>query len=243
MSNHYAKAPINEATIDFRVSPPDEITFESLVPFKKNLTKSFPIQEDFTINTAHLVLDKDSASSEFKSQHKGFRLLSEDKRQVLVVTTAGFTFSHMHPYDEWETFRKEARVLWNSYKKACKPSQINRIGIRYINRLDLPLSRLNAYLLLHPTVPPIPNRAALGFFMQLQIPQPDIDGILIINEAKVDAPNPDTLSILLDIDIFREYSWDINHDDEAWDFLEKLRERKNEVFEASITQKTRELIS
>jgi|SRR5581483_5314229 len=242
MSKHYSKAPIIEAIIDFRVSLSEEATIDSLVSLKKSLVNAFPVQEELTINTTEVLLN-DNPTSKITSQDKGFRFSSEDKQQVLILTTGGFTFSYLHPYDRWETFRDSARSFWNRYKSVCHPSRINRVGVRYINRLDLPFSKLNAYLLLHPTVPPIPNRASLGFFMQLRVPQPDIEGMLIINEANIDTPNPETLSILLDIDVFREATWDASNDDTVWAFLEKLRERKNEVFEASITQKTRELIS
>lgn len=39
-----------------------------------------------------------------------------------------------------------------------------------------------------------------------------------------------------------EEPWQADNDKALWDFLEKLHERKNEVFEASITNKTRRLI-
>jgi len=49
---------------------------------------------------------------------------------------------------------------------------------------------------------------------------------------------------LLDLDLFQERfdePWGVEEDAEVWDFLERLRDRKNEVFEASITEKTRRL--
>ncbi len=77
--------------------------------------------------------------------------------------------------------------------------------------------------------------------MQLQIPQQDLNCMLIINEALAPQTNPEIITIILDLDLFRQQVWD-SSDEDIWLFLEKLRHRKNEVFEASITDRTRELI-
>ncbi len=65
--------------------------------------------------------------------------------------------------------------------------------------------------------------------------------MLIINEALAPQTNPEIITIILDLDLFRQQVWD-SSDEDIWLFLEKLRHRKNEVFEASITDRTRELI-
>jgi uncharacterized protein (TIGR04255 family) len=53
------------------------------------------------------------------------------------------------------------------------------------------------------------------------------------------------VSVRLDFDLFRELydrTWQIGEDVKAWQLLERLRERKNAVFNASITEKAKELI-
>ena len=53
---------------------------------------------------------------------------------------------------------------------------------------------------------------------------------------------PELVSVILDFDLFREQIWQ-SDDEEIWRFLEELRHRKNQVFNASITEKTKELIA
>ena len=65
--------------------------------------------------------------------------------------------------------------------------------------------------------------------------------MLIINEAIALPTNPEIVTVILDLDLFRHQIWESN-DEDIWRFLEKLRNRKNEVFEASIIDRTRELI-
>ncbi|HAG97354.1 MAG TPA: TIGR04255 family protein, partial [Ktedonobacter sp.] len=52
---------------------------------------------------------------------------------------------------------------------------------------------------------------------------------------------PEVVTVIFDLDLFRQKIWN-SDDEDIWSFLEELRYRKNEVFEASITDKTRELI-
>lgn len=80
-----------------------------------------------------------------------------------------------------------------------------------------------------------------GFFMRVAIPQDDLKGVLLINQTIVPPPKPEVTSVVLDIDLFRET--DVSTDEQSvWEFFEKLRERKNEVFEACITDNARRLI-
>ena len=81
-----------------------------------------------------------------------------------------------------------------------------------------------------------------GLFMQIQIPQPDIEGMLVLTEAMVPPPQVGIVSIVLDIEVSKQNNLP-QTDMEIWSYFEKLRERKNQVFEASITNAARELIS
>jgi uncharacterized protein (TIGR04255 family) len=123
--------------------------------------------------------------------------------------------------------------------------------VRYINRIDIPTAdaltvRLEDYLRTYPEIPADwPYEDFLHFFIQLQIPQEDLRCMLIVNQATAQPPNLKTTSILLDFDLFREEyeePWQADNDAAIWEFLEQLHGRKNEYFERSITEKTRELI-
>jgi uncharacterized protein (TIGR04255 family) len=68
---------------------------------------------------------------------------------------------------------------------------------------------------------------------------------LIINEAPEVSTEEGTLSVRLDLYLFREQyeePWPVDDDTMVWEFLERLHDRKNEIFEASITNRTRRLI-
>ena len=106
----------------------------------------------------------------------------------------------------------------------------------------MPFGDLNEYLRTYPEVSLDLPQGLSGLFMQLTIPQADIKSMLQLTEALIEPSRPEVASIVLDVDLFR--TEDIPPDEQAvWDFFEVLRDRKNDVFEACITEKTRELIA
>ena len=74
--------------------------------------------------------------------------------------------------------------------------------------------------------------------MQVQIPQSDIGTTLSLTQAMVQSVNPNTVAIV-DIDLFNEAPVDIGR---VWEIISEMRDRKNDVFEACITDRLRELI-
>ena len=72
------------------------------------------------------------------------------------------------------------------------------------------------------------------------MPQPDINSLLIINQAIGPTAKENILTVHLDLDVFSEQGWKQDHE-AAWCFLEQLHNRSNQSFESFITDKTREL--
>lgn len=248
---HYANAPITEAVIDLTVTPGQDFSIEDLEALGDTLANEYPTRTPMYLYLGQMSIEEigDPMQAETSHQHGGYSFTSKNKKQELQARLDGFTFSIYAPYERWETFRKEARRLWELYRSAIKVKNVTRVALRYINRIDIPGSsvELENYVRTLPQVPnDMPNDGdQRSFFMQLQLWQDDIDCMLIINEAPVAPPNGKTTSIQLDFDLYREQfeePWQANDDVAIWGFLEQLHDRKNEAFEASITDTTRGLI-
>ena len=152
--------------------------------------------------------------------------------------------SRLAPYESWEAFRNEARRLWEVYRQTVKPVRIERVALRYVNRLDLPGPRaeLKDYLQTSPEIAAGLPQGLDGFFMQLQIPVEDLNSRLFLNLTTCEPPKPGIVAVVLDIDLFRTEN--LPQEEEAlWQLLESMRARKNEFFEACINDRTRELFA
>lgn len=193
---------------------------------------------------AMLETSRDGAgATSFRHSIIGFKMRRLDGRSILQSRINGFTDSRLRPYDQWESFRDEAKLAWASYRAATLPAVISRLAVRYINRIHLPnsLIELDDFFATTPSIAPeLPQRFG-GFFMQLQIPFDEVSGTAMINQTIVPPNTEDTVSVVLDIDLFRDH--DVPQtEDSIWECLEQLHRAENRVFEASITEATRRLI-
>lgn len=240
---HYNRAPITEALIDIRVEAP-QLRFEDLQALRPHLAE-YPKEESRNIGAVTIQLGPGVASA---TEQKPWSLVFRNKtdNQVAQFAVNGFTFSRLEPYQDWEHLRNEARRLWDIYRQFAKPQRIVRIAVRYINVLKFPGERVEPeqFLKIYPEVPKglPPELQDYGpFSMRLPFYQYDLRAILVINEGNAIVQQPGFVSIALDLDLFVENP-QVNNEQQLWEFFEKLRERKNRYFEASITDKTRELI-
>ncbi len=240
---HYSRPPITEAVIDLRVELPDEVTLDTLKRLHLNVEADYPNRQEFLIIQGQMTAGASVGATASQTQ-VGYGFSSRDQKMFFQARLDGFSFSRLAPYDCWEAFRDEAQRLWSIYRSATQPKAITRQAVRYINRLDIPLpiGDLKDYLRTVPEVSPDLSQGLSGYFMQLQIPQEDINGMLVLNEAIAPPLQPDVVSVILDIDLFRERNIS---DDEAgiWEFMEQLHARTDRIFEACITERTRELIN
>lgn len=241
----YSRAPITEAIIDLRVEKAEGLTLAQLERCHEGEEKAYPSKGNVNLATAQLSLggQVESFSHSAGTSQIGYLFKSADGKQIFQVHFEGFTVNWLAPYPGWEALRDEARRLWNAYRERTQPRKVTRIAVRFINRFDFPgpAIEMKDYLLTSPEVSPRLPQQLAGFLMQLSIPQPEIKAMLLVSETAVPAPAPDISSIVLDIDLYR--TDDLPVDESAiWNLFEDLRRRKNEIFEACITDKTRELI-
>jgi uncharacterized protein (TIGR04255 family) len=243
---HYSRAPITEAILDLKVMLPENFPLEKLLEIHTRIHDRFPESEPIHVSSLAIHAGTE-LQVDASQQHSGFLFRSQDGLRIFQATLQGFTFNRLAPYNSWEEFSDDSRNLWEIYKEICKPTFVTRAAIRYINRIDIPTTgqqiKLQEYLKTAPDIAPGLSQTNLtSFFMQLQIPQEDLNCTLVINETLTLPPSPGFISIIFDIDLFRQQVWQID-DEDIWHFLAQLRERKNQVFRESITEKTEELIS
>ncbi len=244
-TKHYKSAPITEAVIEIRVQPAARVDTAAQQQLVETLKTDFPKQAPMQFLEMGIAQRPGQALQQRFSQSViGVRLSKADDSRVLQIRGDGFAYSHMAPYTNWLTFRGEAKPLWERYRELCRNAKLTRCALRYINRIDIPELRVEPkdYFRLYPKIPDVlPQQDVLGMNFSLQMPQQDLLCMAKIGQVVGEPVKPGHISFILDVDIYRLQieDWD---DEAAWTFLDKLRIRKNEIFEACITDRTRELI-
>jgi uncharacterized protein (TIGR04255 family) len=241
---HYSKAPITEAIVDIRTEQPSALRFDDLQAVAKRLNEYTLAETRNLTQAVFQVGSPPQASAQERPWALVFR--NGNNTQVLQVRLDGFTFSRLKPYEDFEHLTGEARKLWDIYREVASPKKITRVALRYINQFDFAGESIEPEDYLN-TFPRVPEKLPAGFrdfgpfWMNLIMPQTDLNGTLVINEGNTPPRSPRTIPIVLDLDLFVENP-PVASEQELWAFFEKLRERKNLYFEASITEKTRGLI-
>jgi uncharacterized protein (TIGR04255 family) len=243
----YEKAPIVEAVIDIKVVyPKGKTTYsrpECAAAFKSIFPRSQPI---FEVSMGFSSGQDGAVTASQKRGDAGWRLSNDSENRILQIQQQGFTYSHLHPYTRWEVFKAEAQPLWDTFVKTCEPQRITRVAMRYINLLKFPGTEveLKDYLNLYPEAP-----SSIGPFdgmaMQLRSRLPEIDqgGRFVITLTPAQAqPEKDVSAFVLDLDVFCEREFEIN-DPKLWSVLQSLRDGKNRLFEAVLTDRMKERIS
>lgn len=247
----FPNAPIMEALLDVRLKEPTSL--ESLAIARARLTmypkhkemKMFQVGVQFQDTAGDM-----NVSSSSTAGQAGYMLTSQDGKDVVQVRRDGFSISRLAPYDKWERFRSRAHQAWGVYKGATNADKVSRLGLRYINRIDLPypFDNFSEYV---ATVPEVAKGVPQGleeFFMRLVIPYDEKNCRVIITEAldmamatwDQETGEPKSLSLMLDIDVFRMCDPGVTGDD-IWPAFNELRDVKNDVFFKSTTDKAKEM--
>lgn len=136
---HLTRAPIVEAALEIRARAESPWEEQAILNHLKSELLEYPnVLSQREVR--HELKMGPGRSTESKLQNlgmKGFRFESSDKRQIAQFNRDGFVFSRLPPYEGWEEFSAESFRLWKMYSSLAKPSQIQRLGLRFINRIPL----------------------------------------------------------------------------------------------------------
>jgi uncharacterized protein (TIGR04255 family) len=229
---HLAEAPIAEAVIHWQARAQGTWDHDELARYLAELLPDYPEQKEQHQVLFEVDANLDQDAELTATRHggwRGFRHLTPNKLNIAQFNRDGFVFSRLRPYQNWEYFEREARRLWQIFLDRAAPSEVSRLGVRFINRIPLAADRdLEDYLVDPPNRPlalPID-----GFLYQstLNVPNQHL-GVNIVKTVQRSDGITSEAGLILDIDVFtrRPLPCDEGTMD---DVLPKMRWLKNAVF-------------
>jgi uncharacterized protein (TIGR04255 family) len=244
MSSSYKRPPITEAVVELRLADPLEI--DQVDKIKDRLTDDYPVPPQILQNISFTAGagEQNLTTVEFN----GYRLSSADATNVAIIGRQQISASRLAPYTSWEEFTERARRNWSIWRKVAGWHEVTRIGVRYINRIDVPNPDekpvpIDDYLVFRPVFPEFEGwQGVETFAINGSTSIANSPFKLILNAGSTPSPLVRTISFLLDIDISQEGNLPRN-DDGLWALIDQIRVHKNRVFEASVTDLSRELFS
>lgn len=243
-SEHLAHAPVVEALLDIQVTLPKGVESDDLASVQQRLGDRYPQKQIRKAWQSELTFRPDGAPQAKTSESpSAFLFSSSDGKEILQARADGFGFSRLQPYTDWQSFSALAKEGWREYNKLLKPEAINRIALRYINRIlfPLPFTDLAEYVITGPRVAPDLALNLKSFFFRAVTQDEKAKATVVITET-IEETTTSSLHIpfILDIDVFRVGSFP-KEPDKLWALFSPLRQLKNRVFFESITPAAKEL--
>lgn len=240
----YPRPPITEAIVDLRFNA--GVDKELLGRFATELRRNYPTTEHIykIVSSFQLTREDSEPRVDLKKTFQGQKLVSRDGTDVVLVYLNSLATVRLAPYEGWETLTAKVRANYEELKKVAGYRGFSRVATRYINRIDVPTDGrdnidTSEYLIAEPRIPlSIPT--INSFQVSFNGPVPSIGAKVIVNAAIVQSPLIDHVSLLLDIDLYKDSGLP-QKDQEIWEVLETLRTEKNALFEHFVTDKAREL--
>lgn len=237
---HLRKPPITEAVIEIRGTLGVEWEEELVISRLQVLQTDYPARQSIQGFQGHWQMTQ---GSEPKMETKelglrGVRLQSVDGLNVAMFTADLFSMSRLNSYQTWETLVSETLRLWKLYRDIVQQNRINRLGVRFINRVPLEGKRveIQSYFRGFQGAVPGHDPDRLGFLYQDLISTPaDNLRANIIKTVQPGSPADPRPALILDIDVFDDGGF---ASDEALlkTKLDKIHYWKNWIFFNTVTK-------
>ncbi len=184
-------------------------------------------------------------------QQLGLRLVPEaslrfwretDDLGYFSVAPYRFAVSHSRPYPSWESFSQIIHRGVQAYQEVLDPSRINRIGLRYINVIDLGQisAQIDEFFDFYPFVGDDIPQDVSRFHCLIQTGFEENRDSLILQIANTAGSEGQSVEVILDLDYFLAQSENFELD-EVPDWLERAHTNLQSVFEGCLKDSARSL--
>ncbi len=241
MGRRYKNPPIIEALCEFRFKPgiPWDLAIPGLVYEK--VREDFPKRRQARALETNISAGAEGIEQQVRTTDR-MQFLREDERALVQVGPDLLTVNHLRPYPTWQEFLPLIRKGLEAYCEAAGPEGIRRIGLRYINHIEIPEQRieLKDYFEFRPFVGPHLPQDFGPFILGIQVPYEDSRDTLRLQLANASVETPDTAAVMLDLDYFLARPGEVSLDS-VFEWVEMAHSRVEEAFEACITDRLRQM--
>lgn len=239
MSVHptYPNNTIQEALCELRLRPAKEPAWNTKTPgeiFKALDPANFPGMEPITEMGVELKIDQGQPKPQFIQGPPKFRFSNADDSRLVQASPILYAFSCIRSYEHWDSFREEILSNWTIVRPIIQPEAIERIGIRYINRIPQGEegAGISKWLQESRYIPKGVSEAPLGVKYRAECNLSEADLIIV---SIITDPGDGTPHIIFDIDRVVRLSRTLSAD-ELKDTMNALHEEIWDVFSGAKTE-------
>jgi uncharacterized protein (TIGR04255 family) len=206
----------------------------------EKLKESFPQKEQRMIQEMELMQGTEGLQQQIRTSER-LLFFTEDRKMLTQVGSRLLTVNALRPYPHWEGFKHRIGMAWESLRVAAEVQGLERIGLRYINHVELPGQsvELAEYFEFYPFVGQRLPQQMVSFLAGAEFSYADGRDRCRVQLSPIQGSGGKSL-FMLDIDYFLAQPRAVKPG-EALPWVEEAHSRVEEVFEGSITDKLREM--
>ena len=241
---HYERPPVVEALCELYFA---ESRWDATVPglFYERVRGEYPQKSELALGGVELQIAPGQAEAKPLVAERRLRFARTDNSRLLQLSENLLVVNQLPPYTSYEEWRDVVHAALRHYRELAAPAGVDRLGVRYINRIRIPtgpqgITRLEDYFLVYPHVP----EESLGhhgpFALQVMMRPVCLGHQLVMNLGVGPQERPDILTVLLDLyDVMNFMGRDVFG--QVPRLLDEAHANIINTFENTITTKTRQL--
>ena len=244
MRREYSRPPIVEVLCDFHfvAGQPWDLTVPGLV--YDRVKDDFPLRQQRGIVSFQVKAETGEAMPEISAIAPAtcMQFVRLNGEAMIQVGPNNLTVNHLRPYPGWPVYREIVKRALAVYQAVAVPESIERIGLRYVNRVELPeqLPTINRYLSAIPGIPVGIPKLIQSWVQRVEVQFEEQNAVLALQSGSLAELNQESQAFLLDLD-FYTVPLSRRTVDEAMAWVDQAHEQVESVFEACITDEAREL--
>ncbi len=234
----YLNPPVVEVVCEF-ILPLDiewDITTAGFI--YKEVSRDFPLKESRIANQVTITEKNGTMNQEIKREERAL-FFSHEREKFIQVGNRVVSIHHLKKlYLNWETsFEPVISDVFEALKKVIDIKSLQRIGLRYINKIEIPSGRdLSDFFVFRPSVASDLKdnikSVIIGCVFEFQNGR---DGCRVqLGDEPIG--DPQKRSFLLDIDYFLKQPQSVSSD-QAIKWIREAHTHVDEIFRKSITNK------
>jgi uncharacterized protein (TIGR04255 family) len=200
VARRYDHPPVTEALVEVFFAGSE---WDATIPgvFYERIRDRFPKKRQLDEVGVEIQLGPEQSGARVRSSDPRVQFLRDDDSRMVQLGRDLLVVNQLRPYPAFEEWRPVAVEMLSLYKELARPAAVNRIGVRYINRIVVPhtIFPIEEYFRLYPEVPEDLAPMHGPFLLRLEIPtRHDGHKLLVTMGSSMDSREAGS-GILLDL--------------------------------------------
>ena len=241
MDRKYKNPPLIEALCGIQFEP--DASWDLAIPglVYEEVKKDFPKRRPVKVIEGNLTADQEGVKQQMRTTER-IQFLRDDRKVLIQVGPNFLSVNHLKPYSTWVEFLPLIQQGFDVYRRIAKPKGIQNIGLRYINRIEIPVQeiKIEDYLQFYPFLGKQLPQEHGPFIAGIQLSHQNSRDILKMELANAEVDRPGLIAMILDLDYSLAQSRKITFDN-VLEWIQIAHQHIKDTFEACLTDRLRQI--